>query len=875
MKKLTLFMVFAFTLFFSNQVNAQTYVDTYAIDENFNAGTLGTWGFVASGSGTVFTNPVGNLNVLFQSPAGTATKTLSSTVLPGDDSKMYFEFDWNVGTPGRTSNTAVLFFRDASGRKIFGMLGYRLTGNSLRLLNLNTAYTNYDDTSIRFGTFALSANIHISAVIDFATKKIVTITASLVGTPTTNFTATNLDFLNSEATNLSDMHIEWSRGGSGNHNYLFDNFQIYTKKLSAGKADVTVHYLDTEGAQIKDNRIAEGQDVGLFYEATSDDKNSFKTVTNYYVYNPEATAAAAGVGTGDSVLVKNAGSHIYLRFTKFDLVNGTYTWTGLTSSNWNETENNFTTNGINNIAFQKDNPQLFDNSSSEKTVVLSSKLNIGSSEIEVASDGYSFTGAGILDGTGTLNVNPGSEGSTSINIINGITGGIKVSSGTANILNDASAVKYTILDNATLKVNTGLPFSKPITGTGIINIDATSNNSYLMDITNASTVNILLQNVGAISGTNWSDYFGGTFPAGSTINVTPKSGIIAGFAVSDAVISNTNVNINNDVRLFRYTNQGASGGGTSTVLIGNLNGTSGSTLEGGIVDASNRILAYNIGVLGGDATFDGVIKNYGTVTTAPLYIYKKGLGTWTLNGTSTYYPGLFNVDEGTVILNGALTSNVVPVTVAPGATLKGNGTVGGVTTVNGTLEGSLNFLSSLSLNGTTKFVVNGSNEGEYDVIDVAGAVTLGGTVDVTFSEPAGVKGINKAKNAPPIGTTIKLINASNIITSLPTIHYPASGWTFKPATGELIYDPNNVVSGIAGGEVEFRIYPTLTRDVINVEGNVKTIDVFSLTGQKVNSLVANGTKTVINMSNLSAGAYIIRANMEDGSANMQNVILQK
>lgn len=71
------------------------------------------------------------------------------------------------------------------------------------------------------------------------------------------------------------------------------------------------------------------------------------------------------------------------------------------------------------------------------------------------------------------------------------------------------------------------------------------------------------------------------------------------------------------------------------------------------------------------------------------------------------------------------------------------------------------------------------------------------------------------------------------------------------------------------------IYPTLTRDVVYVEGNVKTIDIFSLTGQKVNSLVANGTKTLVNMSNLSSGAYIIRANMEDGSANMQNVILQK
>ncbi len=102
-----------------------------------------------------------------------------------------------------------------------------------------------------------------------------------------------------------------------------------------------------------------------------------------------------------------------------------------------------------------------------------------------------------------------------------------------------------------------------------------------------------------------------------------------------------------------------------------------------------------------------------------------------------------------------------------------------------------------------------------------------------------------------------------------------SGTTADRLRFNYQFEPVDILSEINSANVSSRIYPTLTRDVINVEGNVKTIDVFSLTGQKVNSLVANGTKTVINMSNLSAGAYIIRANMEDGSANMQNVILQK
>lgn len=102
-----------------------------------------------------------------------------------------------------------------------------------------------------------------------------------------------------------------------------------------------------------------------------------------------------------------------------------------------------------------------------------------------------------------------------------------------------------------------------------------------------------------------------------------------------------------------------------------------------------------------------------------------------------------------------------------------------------------------------------------------------------------------------------------------------SGTTADRLRFNYQFEPVDILSEINSANVSSRIYPTLTRDVINVEGNVRTIDVFSLTGQKVNSMVANGTKTVVNMSNLSSGAYIIRANMEDGSANMQNVILQK
>ncbi len=864
MKRITtLFFALLLILGISNSLYCQTYVDQDAINENFDAGTLGTWGFSATGGGTVFTNPVGNLNVVFQSPTGTATKTLSPVLQPGDDSKIYVEFDWNVGTPGRTNNTAVLFFRDGSGRKIFGMLGYRLTGNSLRLLNLNTAYANYDDVALKFGTFALGANIHISAVLNFSTHKIETITAYLVGSlPSTGVTSTNLDFLNTAADNLTDLFIDWARGGSGNHTYLFDNFRIYTKKLSAGKANVTINYLDTNGDSIKVDRIAADQDVALVYSATANDKVSFKTATNYYVYNATATAAGVTAGTGDTVLVKSTGSVINLRFSKFDKVDGTYTWIGAASSNWNETENNFTTNGVNSLGAQNENPVIFDSNSSVKSVVLTNGLNLGASNVEVTADGYSFSGSGNLSGIGTLKINPGVSGTTSVNFINSLTGGINILSGTANILNDASANTYIAADGTTLKVNTGVTFSKPVTSTGTLNIDATSNVAYLMPVT-APITNILLQNTGSGTGITWTDYFGGTFTANSQVNVSTSLSS-AGFGVTDAVLNNVKVKINDGVRLFRYSNQGASGGGTSTIVIGELSGTAGSTLEGGWVDASNRILVYEIGNLNTSATFNGVIKNYGTVTAAPLNIYKKGTGTWTLTGASTYSPGLFNVDAGTVEMNGSLSGAAVPVTVASGATLKGTGSIAGATTVNGTLEGKLSFGSSLTLAGTatTNLAVTGFNTGEYDVINVTGAVTNGGTLNITVNG-----------SAPEIGTAIKLINAGSYTGTFTTVNVPAN-YAYDASNGMLYY---STYTGLVNGKADaLQVYPTMSRGTVNIEGfDASQASFFTVTGQLVKEVSNLSSKNVLNITDLSNGAYLVKVRFTDGSEKTQNILLKK
>jgi len=114
---------------------------------------------------------------------------------------------------------------------------------------------------------------------------------------------------------------------------------------------------------------------------------------------------------------------------------------------------------------------------------------------------------------------------------------------------------------------------------------------------------------------------------------------------------------------------------------------------------------------------------------------KNGAGMLELQGTHSY-TGPTQVNAGTFVLNGTITS---PVSVAPGVTFGGTGTIQGNLVNNGFLSpgnspGVLTITGDLTLNsgGTLQIEVAGRNPGEFDRIDVAGTATLGGTLAVSF-----------------------------------------------------------------------------------------------------------------------------------------------
>jgi autotransporter-associated beta strand protein len=117
----------------------------------------------------------------------------------------------------------------------------------------------------------------------------------------------------------------------------------------------------------------------------------------------------------------------------------------------------------------------------------------------------------------------------------------------------------------------------------------------------------------------------------------------------------------------------------------------------------------------------------------PLNVTKGEVSTWTLSGTNTY-TGATNVNAGTLLINGNNSAATGAVSVAAGATLGGNGIIGGAVTFTGASflspgnsPGQLTMPSlSLAAATTTTMELGGTTLGTlYDNITINADGTLG------------------------------------------------------------------------------------------------------------------------------------------------------
>jgi len=183
------------------------------------------------------------------------------------------------------------------------------------------------------------------------------------------------------------------------------------------------------------------------------------------------------------------------------------------------------------------------------------------------------------------------------------------------------------------------------------------------------------------------------------------------------------------------TGAGTYTGGT-TITAGMLQiGDGGTTggVAGDIVD--NGALRFN---RSNTLTLGGVISGSGSVSQA-------GPGTTILTGANSY-AGATDVTSGTLLINGDQSGATALTSVASGATLGGVGTIGGNVTVadGATLAAGSNGVGTLAINGDLtlggasriafEFGQAGVVGGAFnDLVNVGGALTLDGTIDVTQS----------------------------------------------------------------------------------------------------------------------------------------------
>ena len=921
MKRIT-FLITLFTILYIANANAGVVIsDLYKFEFNgvvtstipsdptvsstLYSGTSNSTSLFAVANGSCALNA--GVNILFSGGGsgsrGSAIYNLNNNTALPTSKKVVLEFDWN---PATTNGDAMAYnalgVSDNAKNPIFVLISERWsTENSgIHLMNLTPTSLNstwmlntatYSETGDYktdcVNTFSgswLGANFpnnqiyNVKAKLDFTTHVIDSIIITRNDNSTIKYIGTNINFLSASANNADKISAVATRGknqansANGGNSMLWmtlDNYLVSTWEVAENTASVTINFKDSEGTILKTSRVQQNLEVGSTYFATAEDKANFSDENFYYAYN--------AVASTDNVVVAE-GAVINLIFKKTAVTSGIYIWSGSTNSNWNNADENFGVGASPLMGYQNNNPVLFPAVPATKTVNLNASLTIGANDITMYGDGYNFSGTGSIAGTGKfiLGMQPGET--TTLDIRNNMSQ-VEIKGGDAILTNDLGTVTYDLADGAKITLQTGAEFNKAISGTGTVTIQTNSNVFYNNTLTGPSTVNLILGVPGNItSGVNWSSKVLTTMPANAQVNVTTNQAT-AGYGVAANSVQNSKLYLGDNVRMLYNYNPNE--GGTTIISIGELTGAASSSIEGGWVNSATRGLNYHIGGLGTDAIYNGVFKNYGTITSAPLNISKKGTGTWTLTGSSdAWVNGSFNVDDGKVVMNGSIPSTAVPASVASGATLTGTGTIGGPATINGVLEGSLHFGSTLALAGTTNLTVTGFNTGEFDVLTVTGAVTNGGILNINLlNEPTGTGTIKLI--AAPDGAYSGTFTAVNITTPSTPSGVPAAqraktaiGYSYDPLTGVLSY--TDLGTGISEQNNAAEIYPTLTRGEVYVNAeNGRAAEVITTSGQLLRQVKLNAALTTVNLTGLTDGIYLLKIKYNDGTDTTQQIILKK
>jgi len=829
-------------------------LDSTLINANFDV-------FVVSG-GISRNNAIGfyltGVNSTNFGTTGAFTDLIACVYLAGNSGKFHI---WNMDIKGPVPVT-----------KPDTIVPVFTTGAFARAAKVNSWCDSINLSTRTDVTFARGKWYNLSFMMNFKTKKVdVTITDKT--DPVNAQTFTGLDFISPSATDFRRVGIINTRstnsypgvnypatettaignGGNANLNASVDNFNVYQKVLSLGTANLTVRYQDLNGYEAKPSKVLVRQEVGLKYKLTEEDKASFTANGSYFAYDAAATGP-------DSVVVEQGGTVITAMFKKSEQTTGTYTWKGSASEFWNELDANFTTDNSNQLAYQNGNGVKFSETSAPiKDVSFSSKFDLGAGNISIDAPGYSIKGSGILNGTGSIEVNA----STKLGFMNKMTGGINLNKDTLEISNIYVTDRYNVQSGTTLNVGTGSTnFSTPITGTGTFTVIPTARVEYNSAVKGVNQINYILQVKGNIATMASMPRMNFALDSLAKINVTTARGDSTTYFGTTSQYKNNRIQLGDSICMVYSTNP-ASAAPFTNIAIGELTGTAKSKLVGPNV----RKMTYTVGGLNTNAEFAGQLAPINIDAWAGHTGYditKIGKGTWTLSGASPNFYDAVKVLDGTLVVNNVLcdglakeytvipTATGVPtsitltsiaeVLVADTATLAGNGFIGAnIVNVNGTITGNLSLGGSLSLKpdlgaGGAKTIINATASG-VEKIKIAGDLNYGGKLIVKATG-----------QRPPVGE-YKILDAATYLESgefgFDSIELPSVNWSFDFTTGVLTY---------RGGD-------DTAVSTIDYSKEIDSMEYFDMTGRKI--------------SKYQKGMVFVKVKYTDGTSGVYKTFITK
>ncbi len=521
------------------------------------------------------------------------------------------------------------------------------------------------------------------------------------------------------------------------------------------------------------------------------------------------------------------------------------------------------------------------------TLTLNGTLSFTSGTTGTATISGGTLALGIA-GTRSINVPLGTSATFDLDITSSITGaGSAMTAGSAGRLRYSGSTSNTydglttVNGGGTLLLNKSGGAFNAIAGGGLT-IGAASNTAATVQYTGSST-DMMGAGTVTINGRGILDFNGATDTIGNVAIVSTGA-----TATNPTPIINTLGSGNLTIGTLAITpvatftsvvNSGATG---TLTLGGDVTFTAATT---GQAQITGQTLALGAATrtftvaLGTGSNQDVLVS--AAITGSGVGLTKAGAGRLALSGTNTY-DGATSVNAGTLLVNspGSLHANSA-VTVASGATLGGNGTIGGTVSIAaggnlspgasagaiGTLTLTNNTASALTLNGGNSGAPNvfDLQTGSNDLVAVTGNLVLNGVNTLSLNAPTGAAAgaYTLLSYAATTGSgSVVFANGSTTMGNSTLAVTPTAVTLTIAGTGVNTSAWKGTISGVWDGGIN-----NWTRNGVATQAFVAGDDVTFDNTATTFTVTSGGTVTPSSVTVNNTTAYSINATIGDSTIN--------